>query len=67
MVFGYFLRIHSANAFGADMVEMKPSEAQRRFWETLDLPLSADEKAMMLLELQREGAQADRRYEGGHL
>jgi hypothetical protein len=52
---------------GADLVEMKPSEAQRRFWESLDLPMTADEKAIMLQELQRQGADADRRYQGNHL
>jgi hypothetical protein len=48
-----------------DLVEMKPSEAQRKLWETIDLPLRDEEKAAFRRELQRQGAEADRRYEAG--
>jgi hypothetical protein len=47
-----------------DLVEMKPSEAMQRMWESLDLGLDAEQKAGMLRELRREGAEADRRYQG---
>jgi hypothetical protein len=47
-----------------DLVEMKPSAAQHRLWESLDLGLDADQKAAMLRDLEREGAEADRRYQG---
>jgi hypothetical protein len=43
---------------------MKPSEAQRRLWESLDLGLSAEQKAAMVRNMEREGAEADRRYLG---
>jgi hypothetical protein len=46
-----------------DFVEMKPSEAQRFFWESLDLGLDATGKAAMLRQLRREGEEADRRYQ----
>lgn len=49
---------------GPDLVEMKPSLAQRRFWDSLDLGLTAEERASVARELQREGAEADSRYEG---
>jgi hypothetical protein len=47
-----------------DAAEMKPSEAQRRLWESLDLGLSAEQKAAMVRNMEREGAEADRRYLG---
>jgi len=45
-----------------DLVEMKPSEAQRKLWESMDLHLSAEDKAAMLRQLERQGATADARY-----
>jgi hypothetical protein len=47
-----------------DLVEMKPSEAMRRLWEPLDLGLDAEHKTAMLRDLERESADADRRYQG---
>jgi hypothetical protein len=58
---------------GPDLVEMKPSEAERRFVDSLKmdldaLGLSAQEKAILQRELEREvereGADADKRYQG---
>jgi hypothetical protein len=54
---------------GPDLVEMKPSEAEQRWWDSLKvdfdaLGLNAQEKAVMQRELQREGAEADKRYQG---
>jgi hypothetical protein len=49
---------------GPDLVEMKPSEAQRRFYDSLELPWTAEEKAAFLRQALRESAEADRRYEG---
>jgi hypothetical protein len=46
-----------------DLVEAKPSEAMRRLWESLDLGLDAEQKAAMLRDLERQGADADRRYQ----
>ena len=47
-----------------DLVEMKPSQAQQRLWDSLDLGLSAEEKTAVLRELQTQGAEADKRYQG---
>jgi hypothetical protein len=47
-----------------DFVEMKPSEAQRRVWESMDLGLSPEKKAAVMRDLQREGAEMDKQYEG---
>ena len=41
---------------------MKPSEAVRKLWRTLDLPVSEDEKAAILREIDRQGAELDKRY-----
>lgn len=46
-----------------DLVEMKPSAAQKRVWESLDLGLGPEEKAALLRDIQRESAEADRRYQ----
>jgi hypothetical protein len=45
-----------------DLVEMKPSEAQRKFFESLDL--SPEMKAAVLRDVERENAAADKRYAG---
>jgi hypothetical protein len=45
------------------LVEMKPSEALRKVWGSLDLPVSADEKAAMLREIDRQGAEMDKQYQ----
>jgi hypothetical protein len=47
-----------------DVVEMKPSEAQRKLWESMDLPMSPEDKAAMMRELARQGAVQDARYLG---
>ena len=51
-----------------DLVEMTPPEAQRHVRETLNLPqrsqLTAEEKAALLKQIEREGVEADRGYEG---
>jgi hypothetical protein len=46
-----------------DLVEMKPSEARRRLFESTDLTLTSDEKAQMLRDIERQSAELDRRYE----
>ena len=47
-----------------DLAEMKPSEARRRLWDSLDLGLSAEEKAGVLRGLERQDVEADKRYQG---
>jgi hypothetical protein len=54
---------------GRELVEMKPSEAEQRWWDSMKvdfdaLGLNAQEKAVLQRELQREGAEADKRYQG---
>ncbi len=54
---------------GPDLVEMKPSVAEQRWWDSLKvdfdaLGLNAQEQAVLQRELQREGAEADKRYQG---
>jgi hypothetical protein len=44
------------------LAEMKPSEALHKLWSTVELPLSADQKAAMLRQVDREGAEMDKRY-----
>ena len=45
-----------------DLEEMKPSEAQMKLLGSSDLGLSPEDKAAMLRQMQREFADADRRY-----
>jgi hypothetical protein len=46
---------------GPELVEMKPSQAGLRFFNSLDL--SAEEKAILLRIVEEEGAEADKRYQ----
>lgn len=50
-------------AVAAGLVEMKPSDAVHRLWSTIDLPLSDDQKAAILREIDREGVEMDKRYQ----
>jgi hypothetical protein len=45
------------------LVEMKPSEAHRKLWETIDLHLGPEDKAAFLRDLDRMGRQLDQRYQ----
>jgi hypothetical protein len=40
-----------------------PPEALRKLWSTLDLPLFDDQKAALLRDIGREGAEMDKRYQ----
>jgi len=46
-----------------DLVEMKPSEALRKLWSSVEPPVPADLKAAFLRENERQGAEQDKRYE----
>jgi hypothetical protein len=46
-----------------DLVEMKPSEALRKLWSSVDPPVPAELKAAFLREEERHGAEQDKRYE----
>jgi hypothetical protein len=46
-----------------DLVEMKPSEALRKLWSSMDPPVRAELKAAFLLAEERLGAEQDKRYE----
>jgi hypothetical protein len=53
---------------GQDLVEMKPSEAGRRYWDSLKpdldaLGLSVQENAVLLRDMQQEWAEEDKRYQ----
>jgi hypothetical protein len=44
------------------LIEMKPSEALHKLWSAVDLPLTDDDKAAILRQIDREGAEMDKRY-----
>ena len=46
-----------------DLVEMKPSEALRKLWSTMDPPVPTELKPAFLREEERVGAEQDKRYE----
>jgi len=46
-----------------DLVEMKPSEALRKLWSSVDPPVPAELKAAFLRDEERLGAEEDKRYE----
>ncbi len=53
---------------GPDLIEMKPSEVEQRWWDLLQvnldaLGLDAQEKAVIQRELQHDAAEADKRYQ----
>ena len=45
-----------------NLVEMKPSEAQRRLVESVEWPLGPEDKAAMMRRMERQGAVLDARY-----
>ncbi len=47
---------------GSGLIEMRPSEALRKLWGTLDLPVGEGERAAILREIERQGAELDKRY-----
>jgi hypothetical protein len=45
-----------------NLVEMKPSEALRKHWSSVDPPVPSEQKAFFLREQERLGAELDKRY-----
>ena len=42
---------------------MKPSEALRKLWSSVDLGFSDDVKTQQMREIERQGAELDKRYQ----